>query len=998
MVIANFTQDEKTKYVEGLDQYDYGQVLRIQGLNLPTAVEIHFGLDETGGTTVTRIGTTKNGVTDVIIPDSMLENNDTDMNYSIYVFVYLTNETSGQTEYRIALKVKARPRPEAFDRPEDAELFREAIKVVNESAARSAESEKQAEGWAHGREDSPERAQDNAKYYSDKAREESVKTDADRKEVERLVESVSGIGEQVAKVEGLTKQAQTSATNAALSEQATKESQNNAAQSRAGAEVAENNAQLAAQKAEQDKAIVEQAKNLVKQMGQEVLDNKKLVDETAQGFDLKAQQALADVNNAGQVQTERVQTAGNDAVESIKTAQGTATRAVETAKTEAIEAVQTEGTTQAGNVSAEGEKQVQAVQGAAQEIMADREQIQENKTGIAKLKEDIGNKAPAIIKKASGKTIIINDSSNLPIKTLSGTGKIIITGKNILKTEKRNEFIPFEAKAGTLFTIITNGEFSEGGNVKFIDENGENIWFAIDKGQTKKSLTIRKNIKGYVNLLSPKEGLKYCLSAGENDEYEEYVEQVITAPVDSEQLKAIHTNYPTTVLTSENEISVEYVADTEAYIGKRIKEENQSLQKQILEIQNALISQKISGGGIIQVKDSAKLPIQNLRVFGKSEQNGVPSLDAPIPIVNVGEKGNVDIKINTGNLFDINTVKKYEVDNTTLSLSVSGNKIIFNSKISTGKEAIVNIINKPDDMLRLLPGKYTLSYNSNKPFGATNGTDTVEMFVCIHNNSSTRFHSTGNKNWTQFEIKEGDRIYLRFDINKSGQSAEFYDIMLNHGESVLPYESYFNQSLTLSTPNGLPGIKVDSGGNYTDSTGQQWVTDEIDLERGKYIQRVKKLKPLKQVVFNKRDENGRCSVFDIGIFREIFKGGSIPAISSIAKWSAWGNKEDNTFALAADGIYYKDSAKTLEEVNALFEKIGTNFEVCGVLETSVEHDLALETISSFKSLHTNYPTTSVSNNGDAEMELTYIADTKSYIDQKIEPVIKSIVNTQIALL
>lgn len=214
----------------------------------------------------------------------------------------------------------------------------------------------------------------------------------------------------------------------------------------------------------------------------------------------------------------------------------------------------------------------------------------------AKLKEDIGNKAPAIIKKASGKTIIINDSSNLPIKALSGTGKIIITGKNILKTEKRNEFIPFEAKAGTLFTLITNGELSEGGNIKFIDENGENIWFAIDKGQTKRSSTIKKNIKGYENWLSPKEGLKYCLSAGENDEYEEYVEQVITAPVDSEQLKTIHTNYPTTVLTSENEISVEYVADTEAYIGKRIKEENQSLQKQILEIQNALISQKISGG------------------------------------------------------------------------------------------------------------------------------------------------------------------------------------------------------------------------------------------------------------------------------------------------------------------------------------------------------------------------------------------------------------------
>lgn len=222
------------------------------------------------------------------------------------------------------------------------------------------------------------------------------------------------------------------------------------------------------------------------------------------------------------------------------------------------------------------------------------QQIEQNKTDVALLKEDLGNKAPAIIKKALGKTIIINDSSNLPVKILSGTGKIIITGKNILDSEKENKFIPFEAKAGTLFTLITNGELSEGGNVKFIGENNEDVWFAIDKGETKTSAKINANVKGYVNLLMSKEGLKYCLSVGENDEYEEYVEQVITAPVDSEQLKAIHTNYPTTILTSENEISVEYVVDTEAYIEKRIKEENQSLQKQILEIQNVLISQKIS--------------------------------------------------------------------------------------------------------------------------------------------------------------------------------------------------------------------------------------------------------------------------------------------------------------------------------------------------------------------------------------------------------------------
>lgn len=911
MVIVAFKPGEKeiSKYEE-LDQYDYGQILRIQGLNLPPAVEIHFALQKTGGTSKKRIGITKDGVTDVPIPDSMLENEDETKDYDIYAFIYITDETSGQTEYRITLKVKARPKPEAFDRPEDAEIFKEAIKAVNESAARSAESEKQAEGWAHGREDLPERTQDNAKYYSDQAREDSVKTDADRKEVKRLVESVSGIGEQVEKVEGLTKQAQTSATNAALSEQAAKESENNAAQARAGAEVAEDNAELAAQKVEQDKAIVEQAKNIVKQMGQEVLDNKNLVDETAQDFDLKAQQALADVNNAGQAQTERVQTAGNDAVESVKAAQGTATRAVETAKTEAIEAVQTEGTTQAGNVSAEGEKQVQAVQSAAQEIIAEREQIQMNKEGVAKLKEDIGNKAPAIIKKASGKTIIIEDSSNLPVKALSGTGEIIVTGKNILKTEKYNVFIPFEAKAGTLFTLITNGEFSEGGNVKFIDENGENIWFAINKGQTKKSLTIKKNIKGYVNLLSPKEGLKYCLSTGENDEYEEYVEQVITAPVDSEQLKTIHTNYPTTVLTSENEISVEYVADTEAYIGKRIKEENQSLQKQILEIQNALISQKISGGGI-KVTNSAKLPIVKLAVFGKSEQTTTTGAQL----------------LNYYKLAEISP-KYYAIEQGKLKVKGSNNE---------GWSSV-------PEYGTLAAGTYTISGNNVEIRDASKNT---EIAACIRDA------------FTKFTLNEDTVIKI-----KVGYGLDKYPIiakaMINKGDSKKPYEPYTGgkpspsveypqeitscgengtinleiagdnaepQTLTIITPNGLPGIKVNSGGNYTDENGQQWICDEIN---------------------------------------------STERIQRIGRIDSYNNEPIDTEYVSSTG-----------ELSA-----GAN--VIYVLKEPIKTPLSEEEKISIKKLHTNHPETLISNDENADMELTYTVDTKSYVDSKIATLSKAI--------
>nr|DAT37515.1 MAG TPA: hypothetical protein [Caudoviricetes sp.] len=46
------------------------------------------------------------------------------------------------------------------------------------------------------------------------------------------------------------------------------------------------------------------------------------------------------------------------------------------------------------------------------------------------------------------------------------------------------------------------------------------------------------------------------------------------------------------------------------------------------------------------------------------------------------------------------------------------------------------------------------------------------------------------------------------------------------------------QTLTLPTPNGLPGIPVTSGGNYTDPQGQQWICDEVDLERGVKVQRI----------------------------------------------------------------------------------------------------------------------------------------------------------------
>lgn len=375
MIIANFENDTY-KRVTGLWQWDYGQVLRIQGLNLPKAVEIHFSLQEADGEAVRRVGFTKDGVTDVVIPESMLENEETIDSYNIYAFIYLTNETSGQTEYKICMPVKARPKPEAFTKPEDVEIFHEAIKAVNESADRA------------------ESAEQKVAQHAEQTKADAQKTTADRQEVEKLVESVSGIGEQVEAAKGYAEQAKTAATNAALSEQVSKQAKESALQAQAGAETAEGKAEQHALEVAGDKSEVESLAAQVRQDKSSVEQTKTAVDKTAQDFTLTAQQALADVNNAGQTQSERVQQVGQDAIADVNTAKTQAVETVNATKTDAVKAVQKEGT-----------KQTEAVQAKGQEV-------------INSIPEDFPTQMQSKIDKQqgaenAGKSLVIGDDGNV---------------------------------------------------------------------------------------------------------------------------------------------------------------------------------------------------------------------------------------------------------------------------------------------------------------------------------------------------------------------------------------------------------------------------------------------------------------------------------------------------------------------------------------------------------------------------------------------------------
>ena len=136
--IVSVKLDSRYASTLGVWQYDYGQVLRITGPELPPAVEVQFSLDEKSGETLSRVGTTVDGVTEVKIPDELLTNSATS-NYRIYAYIYLTDEVSGNTKYEITIPVRVRSKPTSpTEDPEtDPDLFRETVVAVNASAERA---------------------------------------------------------------------------------------------------------------------------------------------------------------------------------------------------------------------------------------------------------------------------------------------------------------------------------------------------------------------------------------------------------------------------------------------------------------------------------------------------------------------------------------------------------------------------------------------------------------------------------------------------------------------------------------------------------------------------------------------------------------------------------------------------------------------------------------------------------------------------------------------
>lgn len=340
-----------------------------------------------------------------------------------------------------------------------------------------------------------------------------------------------------------------------------------------------------------------------------------------------------------------------------------------------------------------------------------------------------------------------------------------------------------------------------------------------------------------------------------------------------------------------------------------------------------------------------------------------PLPEYPEPIVSVGEDGSVDVSITGSNILMLPS-ENYERIGVTVSIK-DGVQYISGTAKSTGDlKVFSSSIGFSGKIIIRSKGASNTRVFLNKIIRANNPNVSLSMDVAYGDVLGISIYVEGGRHY------ENEPVYWWAYIEPN--ASEF-----------TPYQS---QSLPIPTPNGLCGIPVKFDENYIDSKGQQWVCDEVDFARGKWVQRIKMFEGMDvewtdawDSVFP--DASGETHCFNILKPHFVlhfalcthFKYGNITKPENVNVFStSQGN--------GAIGVRVsKDLASDLDAWKQYLQQNQVIF-VCGLKEP-IEHDLSPELIAAYQKLNTYYPTTNIFASDNAGVEVQYLADTKNYVDK-----------------
>lgn len=285
---------------------------------------------------------------------------------------------------------------------------------------------------------------------------------------------------------------------------------------------------------------------------------------------------------------------------------------------------------------------------------------------------------------------------------------------------------------------------------------------------------------------------------------------------------------------------------------------------------------------------------------------------------------------------------------------------------------------KRSDDFMLYPGTYTLKMNV--PSG------TAPQGCLTQSSQSAVIAGTLSSDPSQpkvFTIKEPMSVYFGFNyLTGVTYDASNVTVQIEMGDTASDYE-HPKDIQTSTIHYTLPAIPVSKGGIYTDSNGQQWVCDEIDFERGVYIQRTH------TITFNGTESwYISAAQYSSGTRFDVNVSGVPSALSQEVLCDRFAFKGANagveTAWVLADNAGFRvitEIATTVDEFTAFLSDNPTT--MIYVIKTPIETPLTPEEIEWFRSTHTNFHNTTVFNDAGAMMELKYNADTKTWLNKYV---------------
>ena len=213
-------------------------------------------------------------------------------------------------------------------------------------------------------------------------------------------------------------------------------------------------------------------------------------------------------------------------------------------------------------------------------------------------------------------------------------------------------------------------------------------------------------------------------------------------------------------------------------------------------------------------------------------------------------------------------------------------------------------------------------------------------------------------------------------------------LQVEEASEATPYEPYHEpQSMSVTTPNGLPGIPVTSGGNYTDENGQQWICDEVDLGRGVYVKRVAeaKIKPETAHVStdpkwydSEKSYSYEVEYAEFAIDNTSNEKGFCSHLSSYA-FDEFYNKGIETGWLGTFGYGVFNFSKSLGICRTKDEFLTwiQDVKIYKMLKSPIETPLTASEIAAYKSLRTYKGTTIVEAEDEAGISVTYKRSAKT---------------------